>query len=447
VALRLAWVEQRGPDPLDPDGVARRDLGRGFASAALSVGSLDLALEGLHERATLPERGSQSGAGVRAGWRAGGGLTLEAAHLQAFAASGAVEERTFTSAGASLRMKEGGLALRAGWGPELGPRVLLSGERGDGAEALYGTLAVDPIGPIGPIGPVWPVGPAAGSGDGSAVGGRQRIDGGTLFTEERVARDPWGVVAGRVVGASLTPVEGLALVLSAERGERRLASGTIARSVGAASAAWGSGPVRLDARGELRTEGSGRQWLAGAGAGWTPAPRLTLSARVLASDGEIQGRSARGGEGWLSAAWRADALSVLARLGRVKDQREGVAERDATVGAVAVTARPARRAALGLGVDFAHQTVGGAGDDRLAGSVRAEVGLTGPVDVALEYARRGSLEGREIGDLDALRAEAGLTAGSVRLAVGYTLVGFAGTGIDPEEEGDGRFYLRAVLVR
>jgi hypothetical protein len=82
----------------------------------------------------------------------------------------------------------------------------------------------------------------------------------------------------------------------------------------------------------------------------------------------------------------------------------------------------------------------------VAGSVRAAVAVAGPVDVAIEYSRRGSLGGREIGDLDAVRAEAGLTTGEVRLALGYTVVGFRGSGIDPEEERDGRVYLRAVVV-
>jgi hypothetical protein len=86
-------------------------------------------------------------------------------------------------------------------------------------------------------------------------------------------------------------------------------------------------------------------------------------------------------------------------------------------------------------------------DDRLAASARGEVRVLGPLDVALELARRGSLEGREIGDLDAVRLEAGVTASGVRLALGYTLVGFRGTGIEPEEETDGRVYLRAVVVR
>ena len=54
--------------------------------------------------------------------------------------------------------------------------------------------------------------------------------------------------------------------------------------------------------------------------------------------------------------------------------------------------------------------------------------------------------GRDDGDLDAVRAEVGLSAGGVRLALGYTVVGFRGSGIDPEDERDGRVYLRAVAV-
>jgi hypothetical protein len=279
------------------------------------------------------------------------------------------------------------------------------------------------------------------------VGGRQRFEGGSLFTEERVARDPLGVVAGRVVGAALTPVAGLTLALSGERGERlRLDGKTVARGAGGISAAWTRAALRLDGRAELRTEGKGEQWLAGAGVEWVASRRLTLAVRALAADGKLSGLRARGADGWLSAAWRSDALSILGRLGRVLDDREGVADRDATVAAAAVTAKLPRRAAVALGVDAAHQRIAGASDDRLAGSVRGSWAVAGPLDLALEYARRGSLEGRELGDLDAVRAEAGVTSNGVRLALGYTLIGFRGTGIEPEE-GDGRFYLRAVLVR
>jgi hypothetical protein len=435
VALKLAWVERRGADELDSTGIALRDSGRAFASASTDMGALTLTLEGLHERLALPERGAQSAAGVRAAWRVGRGLTLEGSHLQAFGESGRIVSSTFTSAGAALQTPAGTLGLRAGWGPELGPRLLLSGERGDARGTLYGTFAVEPS-PLGGT-----------DGAGSAVGGRQRFEGGSLFTEERVARDPLGVVAGRVVGGSLTPLAGLTVSLSGERGERRRLDGaTVARGAAGLSAAWSHAALRLDGRGEVRTEGKGDQWLAGGGAEWVASRRLTLALRALASDGKLDGLRARGLDGWLSAAWRSDALSILGRLGRVLDDREGIADRDATVVGAAVTAKLLRRGTLAVGLDAAHQRIAGAGDDRLAGSVRGGWSVAGPLDLAVEYVRRGSLDGRRLGDLDAVRAEAGVTASGVRLALGYTLTGFQGTGIEPEE-GDARFYLRAVLLR
>jgi hypothetical protein len=196
----------------------------------------------------------------------------------------------------------------------------------------------------------------------------------------------------------------------------------------------------------VRWEGGGEQWLAGAGAEWGASRHLTIAARALVADGELSGRRSRSADGWLSAAWRTGPLSVLGRLGQLRDEREGAAARDATTAGVAVALKAVRRATFGLAVDGALQRIGGTSDDRLAGSARLAWGVLGPLDVAVEYARRGSLDGLEIGDLHALRGEAGVTTGGVRLAVGYTVAGFRGTGLDPEEE-DGRFYLRAVLAR
>jgi len=436
VGLRLAWAERRGADPLDPAAFARRDVARAIGSATVAAGPVAVTVEALHERLTLPASGAQSAAGLRAAWSLSRALVLEAGHLQSFAGSGAHLSATFTSVGGALKTKEGTLELHAGWGPELGPRLLVGGERGGPDDALYGRLSVDPVRE------------AAQEAAGSAVGGRQRVGRAMLFTEERVARDPYGLVAGRLVGARLEPAEGFSVSLSGERGERLRDDGSsVARGAGAVGAVWGRGSLRVDGRAELRTEGRGDQWLAGAGVEWRPLSRLTLGARALLADGELSGRRARGGDGWLSAAWRADGLSLLARLGRVKDDREGLIDRDASVAGVALTARIVRRFSVALAADAARQRVDGASDDRIAGSARATWDVAGPFDVALEYARRGSLDGRDLGDLDALRGEAGLTAGEVRLALGYTVVGFRGSGIDPEDERDGRVYLRAVVVR
>jgi hypothetical protein len=70
--------------------------------------------------------------------------------------------------------------------------------------------------------------------------------------------------------------------------------------------------------------------------------------------------------------------------------------------------------------------------------------VAGPFDLAAEVARRASLGGELPGDRDALRAEAGLGLGPGRIALGYNLVGFAGSGVEPEEEA-GRLFLRATL--
>jgi hypothetical protein len=436
VALKLAWVDRRGVDPWGTGASSERDSDRAYAAAAYALGTVELTAEALHERLRLPEDGVQSAVGLRAAWRAGSAVTLEGSHLQAFGVDGAAVASTFTAAGGSLRTREGSLSVRAGWGPELGPRLVLSGERGDARTGVYGTLSSRPD-PGGRF-----------DGGGGAVGGRQRFEGGSLFTEQRVTQSPEGVVAGQIVGGTLEPSPGLQVTLSSEQGERLRADGTtIARGAGAVGAAWLRGALRLDGRAELRREGGGEQWIAGAGAEWGASRNLTFAARALLADGEISGRRAQSADGWLSAAWRAGPVSILGRLGLLRDEREGAVARDATTGAVAVALKAARRATIGLGIDGARQVLGGTRDDRIAGSARIAVEVTGPFDVALEYARRGSLDGLEIGDLHALRGEAGITAGGVRLALGYTLTGFRGTGLDPEEEEDGRFYLRAVLVR
>jgi hypothetical protein len=435
VALKLAWVEARGADPVASAAATARDTDRAYASARWALGPLGLTLEGLHERIRSPAEGSQSAAGVRAEWPTARGLRLELAHLQSLGATGEAVSSTFTSAGASMETGEGTLALRAGWGPELGPRLLLSGERGDAKSGLYGTLSARPD-PLGLL-----------DGGGSAVGGRQRFDGGTLFTEERVSQIDGGVVSGRVVGGTLEPAPGLRITLTGERGARLRQDGsTLDRGAGGVAAAWRRGALLIDGRAELRREGGGEQWLAGGGAEWTATRRLTFAARALVADGTITDRRAQSADGWLSAAWRGGPLSVLARLGRLRDEREGAVARDATTAALALGLEAVRRVKLGVGIDGARQRFAGRSDDRVAGSARVAVGVVGPVDVALEYARRGSLDGLEIGDLDALRGEVGFTASGIRLALGYTAVGYRGTGLDPEEE-DGRFYLRAVLMR
>jgi hypothetical protein len=84
-------------------------------------------------------------------------------------------------------------------------------------------------------------------------------------------------------------------------------------------------------------------------------------------------------------------------------------------------------------------------DDRIAAAARVGVRIVGPLDTAIEYARRARLGSGRLGDLDAVRAEVGAALGGAgRLALGYTLLGFGGNGVDPASDR-GRLYLRATL--
>ena len=112
---------------------------------------------------------------------------------------------------------------------------------------------------------------------------------------------------------------------------------------------------------------------------------------------------------------------------------------------LAGTAAVAARLELGLGGALAIQEVGGGRDDRITGSARARVAVAGPLDAAVEYARRAPLDGGDLGALHAVRAEAGVTQGESRLALGYTLVGFGGDGLTPAADTS-RLYVRAQVT-
>jgi hypothetical protein len=115
------------------------------------------------------------------------------------------------------------------------------------------------------------------------------------------------------------------------------------------------------------------------------------------------------------------------------------------VARAAGTAEAIARVELGVGAAIAIQEVADVRDDRLSGSARTRVRLAGPLDAAVEYARRAPLSGGRLGALDAVRAEAGLNARESRVALGYNLVGFGGDGLSPAAD-TGRVYLRAQLV-
>lgn len=399
---------------------------------------LGIVLEGVHLEREAPRAGEETSAGARASWRVDPALALELSHHQGLRTSGEGRDPTFTGAGATFARGRSALSVRGGWGPTVGPQLLVGGERGGPDEAVYGTFSADPDAPD--------VLPGGGAGA-SALGARRRAGGAELFTEQQFARDALGLRASRVFGAALEPLRGLRVSLSGERGERlRLDGSRRSRSVAAGALGLVRGPFRLALRGEVRAEGDDVHAGAGAAAEWLAAPGVALALRGSWLEGTLDGVEALGFEAGLSGAYRTDRLSALASVARLANARPGELRRDGVVARLAGTFSPTARLEAGVGAALAIQELAGARDDRLVGSARARVRIAGPLDAALEYARRAPLRGGDLGALDALRAEVGVTAAESRLAIGYTLLGFGGDGLAPATD-TGRLFVRAQVTR
>lgn len=438
VEVSALYAEVHGADPRDPAGLgalAQREV-RGRAAYALS--DVTFTAEALGSEATASgQDGSQTSAGIRADWRTSPGLTLGAAYHQSLARQGsgpAAVDSTYGGLDARLSGKEGSLSAQAGWGPGLGPRLLVGGERSGPGELTYGTFSVDPDAPSLVRESV------------SAFGVRRTEGSAEIFSEEQFARDALGIRASRVSGVALEVLPGLRLSARAEAGDRLLLDGSTAsrRALGG-TAAWIGRALRLAGRGEVREDGGLRQTVAGATAEWRATERLRLSGlgtwtRTLGDP------SASSLDAVVGCAWRGEKVLLLAKVAAVSDRRPGGAARDAGLASLAATLDISRAVAVGLGASYGANRFAGARQDLAAGSVRATVRIAGPLDAAAEYARRQLLRGTSPGWLDAGRLEAGWALGGGRLALGYNLFGFSGTGVDPAGDDRGRAYLRAELV-
>ncbi len=429
-------ADKRGADPRDPAALAPLEQRQLLARAAWQGERLGLAAEGVRlEQEGAFAGGAATSAGARASWRVDPALALDVAHHQKLELSGGAQDPTFTSAGATWARGASSLGVRGGWGPDLGPRLLVSGARLAPGEAVYGTFGADPDAPD-----------VLGGGTAGTLGVRQRTGPAELFTEERYGQDLFGLRQSRVLGATVSPLAGLVLSLSGEQGERlRLDDSVVRRSALAAAAGYVRGAVRLAARGEVRDEGGDGNAAAGGSAEWMVAPGASLAARVSWTRGRSAGVEGLGLDASVGGGWRADRIALLASAARFVEQRPGQVRRDGVALRVAATADASARVRAGAAVGLAFQEVAGASDDRLAGSARVQVRIAGPVDAAVEYARRAPLSGGAIGALDAGRVEAGLSSGEARLALGYHVVGFGGDGLSPASE-TGRLYLRAQLA-
>lgn len=431
----VLWAERRAADPADPAGLAPFESRHLVARAGWRGERLALAAEGVHAARDAPLEAEETSAGVRASWRLDPALTLDVSHHQRLRVAGAGRDPTFSAAGVELVRGRAALAVRGGWGPTIGPRLLVAGERRVAGEAVYGTFTADPDAPD----------VLGGRGETSALGARRRSGATEVFAEEQFARDALGLRAARVFGLAVTPGSGLRLSLSGERGERlRLDGSRVDRRAAAGTAGLVLGAIRLAARGEVRAEGDDAQVATGGSAEWAPGRGLALSTRASWVHGTIAGREALGFEAAVAGALRAERWSVLASVARLAEMRPGEIRRDGVITRLAGTVALARLE-LGLGAGIAHQKLAGGHDDRIAGSARVRVRVLGPVDGAVEYARRAPLGGNALGALDAVRAEVGVSERESRLALGYTFFGFGGDGLTPSSD-TGRLYVRAQLT-
>ncbi|HET6921638.1 MAG TPA: hypothetical protein VFI16_00695, partial [Anaeromyxobacteraceae bacterium] len=429
------WAERRGADPRDPSGLSPAEASDLRLRAGWRSGEVRLLGEGLLSRLTAAGReGARAGAGLRADWAARQDLSVHATWHQSLHREGegpGARDDTYLGAGASLEVPGGSVSAEAGWGPDLGPRLLAAGERRAADGTTYGTFAFDPDAP------------AFARETAAAVGVRRAEDGTEAWSEEQLARDAFGLRASRVSGLSLEPVAGLRLGARAESGSRLQLDGTTAaRWAAGGTAAWMAPRLRLAGRGEAREDGDRRQWLVGAAAEWRVAERLRLAARATWSRSTAAGAPGLAFEGSLGGAWRGDVLQVVAKVAALADQRPGAPRRDQALATRAATLAAASRLEVGLSASWAANRLAGARIDLVAGSARAVVRVAGPFDAAAEYARRQAVRGPSPGWLDAGRAEAGWSFPQGRLALGYNVFGFAGSGVDPAADG-GRVYLRA----
>ncbi len=442
--VSAAYAGRHGADPRDPSGAAPLDAYEARGRAGYRFGDLRLVAEVVDSHVEAAgETGSQVSGGLRADLRVAPWVTLDASHHQSLSRDGsgpAAVDATFSAVGATASLRDSSVSARGGWGPALGPRLLFSGEQRGPGEVTYGTFSVDPDAP------------AVFRESVSAMGARRREGDAEIFTEEQFARDPFGLRTARVAGAAIEPLRGLRISASAESGSRlRLDDTLVDRRAVAGAASLVRGSLRLAARGELRSEGADRQAVAGAAAEWRATARLTLSGRGSWSNGSAARRRAYLTDVSVGCAYRSDAWSLLAKLAGISElppasRLDGGVQRDTGLASLALTLGLGSRVALGMGANLGLTRLAGAKEDLASGSARVMYRVAGPVDVAVEYARRQALSGGDPGWLDAARIEAGWALGQGRIALGYNAFGFSGSGVDPADDGKGRVYLRAELV-
>ncbi len=403
--------------------------------------------------------GGRTSAGLHGHLRVNDWLGVSASHRQALVRRGEGPGRvddTFSSAGVDVTLDdEAVVGVRGGWGPRLGPLAWVQGTWRRGQDVYYGGYSVDVDGPD--------------FGAARAVSGAStELGAGTsLFVEDVASHDANAVRLARAVGFQQTVFDALHVGARYERGVRHPlldVPSPLRRDVASVSGQLVLERFRADGRMEMGfTRGSPVRGAT------EPVDRiqvvmtlateavlredLSLSGRMNYSrtyDRETREAEARLLEGYAALAWRPEPFLVVARYGLTREllpgERAAFGERAQHIISLLPAVRLGDRFALAAGLHAGLSKLEDVEIWVLTGSLRPSVRVVGGLEVAVEAAMRSvAPDGEELGSL---RGEVAYRVDErLRVATGYTLLGFSGTGL-PEEARDGsdRLYLRAELA-
>lgn len=401
--------------------------------------------------------GGRTSAGVAGYWRLFERMALSAAHRQKLTLHGAGPGRvddTFTSAGVDVEVaRDTRVGVHGGWGPELGPRAWANVESRSGQDVYYGGYSVDVDGPD------------FGAGR-TLTGARTELpDSGTaLFVEDVGAHDATSVRLARAVGLQQQVTGGFSVGARYERGVRSLldVDSALKRDAAGVFGQLVLERLRVDGRVELRREEGTPERGAR-----TPVDRVqavvalaaqaelredvTASGRVdFARTAGAEALEARLVEGYAALAWRPGPWLVVARYGLTREllpgARAAFGERALQIFSLLPAVRLGDRLSVAAGVHAGRSSLADSVRWVWTGTVRPAVRVVGGLEVGAELARRtASPEGER---LTAVRAEVAYRVDErLRLATGYTLLGFSGLGLTADSsENQDRLYLRAEVA-
>ncbi|ATB34376.1 flagellar motor protein [Melittangium boletus] len=463
--LTLLGDERRSADPRVP-----------FASVPFEARTLGVGLDytrerwgaGVEMRATRllatevpgtgePLAGGRASLGLHGHYQLNERLRLLASHRQALGVwgqgPGEVDD-TFSAAGADVTLAEAVVGVRGGWGPTLGPLAWVQGHWKRGEDIYYGGYSVDVDGPDFGAG-------RAVSGASTSLG-----DGTSVFVEDVASHDTQAVRLARAVGFQRTVFGAMTLGARYERGVRNVLGerDPLRRDVAGVSGQLVLERLRVNGHVELRfdrgTPGRGSS---------TPVDRVQavtmLSAEaVLREDLSVSGRLNHGGtyegaahrlearllEGYAALAWRPGPFMLVARYGVTREllpgERSVFGERAQQIISLLPAVHLTERFDLAAGMHVSRSNRGAVAIWVVTGSLRPSMRVVGGLEVAVEGAARSVSTDDE--SLGSLRGEVAYRVNErLRVAAGYTLLGFTGTGLPQEtQNASDRLYLRAELA-